>query len=175
MTEHPASPDEIRIGFMALQETERGYRGALLLTDRNGAPVEFRCTSPVSPTRMQRILYGKTLVPHIAQRLVGLPLIEAVTTRPTVLVSQDNVFLGLRDFVTEPVVCVRQRIAESSAVQNEEEGPFGFVTLEANAKHHEDVDAAREMIRDCEDLLDPFERIEQALELDEERSEEPPR
>lgn len=186
MSEICSSPDELKIGFVALQESgERGYRGALLVTDRYSTPVEFRCTSAVNPTRMQRILYGKTLLPHIALRLVALPLIEAVSVKPGILVVQERVFLALRDLLNQPVLYIRQKIGESaqklateqpsSSQEDSDDDPFALVALECNRKNLEDLHTAREMLRDCADLLEPFERIEEALKTDEERGHEPPR
>ena len=36
--------------------------------------MEFRCTAPVRPNPLQRTLYGRTLLPHIAVELIGAPL-----------------------------------------------------------------------------------------------------
>ena len=66
------------IGFLALYETSPrdGYLGAILITDLQGVPQEFRCTHPVKPTALQKPLYGNTLEPYIAVDLCGIPLIQ---------------------------------------------------------------------------------------------------
>jgi hypothetical protein len=178
MSQPRTEEEKVRIGFITLKDFERGYRGALLVTDQSGAPLEFRCTSAVSPTRVQRILYGKVLVPHIAVQLVGRPLFESMVEKPTILVAQDDNFLGLRDVLDQPVVCVRTQIGASTHSPDESNSPAPSqdsggdpprYAFEAHRRYHEDLDAARSMLSQCEDLLEPFERIEQALTADEER------
>ena len=53
------------IGFLQLFEAEDSYIGAILLTDLDSVPVEFRVTLPVRPTSIQRTLYGRALAPYI--------------------------------------------------------------------------------------------------------------
>ena len=65
------------LGFLALYETSgnEGYLGAILVTNNQGVPQEFRCTHPVKPTNIQKPLYGNTLEPYIGITLCGAPLI----------------------------------------------------------------------------------------------------
>ena len=56
------------LAFVALAEVEEGVlRGGILVTDAQGKPVEFRCTSPIRPNAVQRTLYGGTLMTHIGR------------------------------------------------------------------------------------------------------------
>ena len=75
------------IGFYSLVATsdEKGYLGALLVTDDIGKPEEFRVTHPVKPTLLQRQIYGETLIPHIGVSLCGVPLYEALKNKPSLL------------------------------------------------------------------------------------------
>jgi len=68
------------IGFYALLSTtdNKGFVGALLITDDLGKPEEFRVTYPVKPTTLQRQLYGDSLIPHIGIELCGKPLYQAL-------------------------------------------------------------------------------------------------
>jgi len=49
------------LAFLSLCETlsRDGYIGAILVTDERGIPQEFRCTYPVKPTMIQRVLLYK--------------------------------------------------------------------------------------------------------------------
>jgi len=52
-----------RLAFVNISIYEDGsVRGGVLVTDLETRPYEFRVTSPVKPTSIQRILYGKTIV-----------------------------------------------------------------------------------------------------------------
>ena len=54
-----AKTDQLRLGFMETIEVEgRGHIGGLLITNQNGRPLEFQCTTPVRPNRPQEILLG---------------------------------------------------------------------------------------------------------------------
>ncbi len=71
------------LGFLALYETlsHDGYLGAILITDIQGIPQEFRCTHPVKPTIIPKPLYGNTLEPYIGVNLSGIPLIQSIQNR----------------------------------------------------------------------------------------------
>lgn len=86
-----------KIGFYTLVQSqdEKGYLGAILLTDELGKPEEFRVTLPVKPTSLQRQLYGETLLPHIGIELCGAPLFQALKVKPLVLVLNESRFLPL--------------------------------------------------------------------------------
>ena len=45
----------------AVEVDGRGCVGGLLVTNHNGRPLEFQCTTPVRPDRTQEILYGQML------------------------------------------------------------------------------------------------------------------
>ncbi|MEQ8839035.1 MAG: hypothetical protein RID07_19675, partial [Lacipirellulaceae bacterium] len=54
------------IGFLtAVESPQHGLFGGYLVLSLQGRPLEFRCTTPVKPTRAQEILYGKTLRPYL--------------------------------------------------------------------------------------------------------------
>ncbi|MCA9043520.1 MAG: hypothetical protein KDA69_04320, partial [Planctomycetaceae bacterium] len=55
--------DQLNLGFLQVTLTPSGYVGGLLVTNRQGRPLEFQCTTPVQPNRTQEILYGPTLKP----------------------------------------------------------------------------------------------------------------
>ena len=59
-------------------------RGAILVTDVGGKPLEFRCTAPVKPTAAQRALNGSTLLPRVLVAIIAKPLIDALNEEPAV-------------------------------------------------------------------------------------------
>jgi hypothetical protein len=83
-----ANVSEIRLMFMKSCQFESGkaYRGAFLTTDRVTKPLEFRCTSPVTPTTLQKIVYGAFLQQHMLIDLIGLPLWKAATEKPIAMI-----------------------------------------------------------------------------------------
>ena len=76
------------IGFLTLEQTKQkdGYIGAILVTDSRGVPVDFRATHPVKPSAVQKTLYGDALEPYVALELCGKQLLQAVRTKPDLLI-----------------------------------------------------------------------------------------
>jgi hypothetical protein len=68
------SNNKKRLAFLWYSEFDKGYRGGIPAADEWGKRVEFRCTAPFRPNPLQRTLYGRTLLPHIAVELIGAPL-----------------------------------------------------------------------------------------------------
>lgn len=172
--------EPVKLGFLAFKEFERGYRGGLLVTDGRGKPLEFRCTSPIRPSQVQRILYGRTLIPYIAVQLIGVPLTNSVMEKPTLFVVSQDVFLDLRDSIHQPVLFVRRQgdaIRTGSQSQGRPEfepvllecegARFDPIVVESHRRYAEEALQSRHQLReifDHLDLLEPFERVGKALD-----------
>jgi len=105
--QQPASP-QTSIAFLGYRKFDDGeaYRGAILVTDEWGKPLEFRCTAPVRPTQLQRTLYGKSLLPHILAELIGAPLVSSVREKPQIILIADESYFDVRHKVSTPVIRV---------------------------------------------------------------------
>lgn len=172
----------LKLAFLSYVETEKGLagRGAALVTDHVTKPLEFRCTTPVRPSPVQRTLYGATLRSHIAvDDLVGVPLIGAIQERPQVVIVQDMAFLGLRPNIAHHMVCISkqgERFADESGGNSKESRDPGVLLCDSgrfqplNAithwEHSGELSAILEILRPVfshADLLEPFARIEKAI------------
>ena len=89
---------------VARLDDERVLRGGALVTDATTEPLEFRCTTPVRPTRLQRILWGARLEEHIAANLLGMPLLRSLKQPFGLIVVREAEFLELRDSVETPII-----------------------------------------------------------------------
>src|SRR5690349_4731310 len=108
----------VKLAFLAyvqVQDSSSG-RGALLITDEATRPLEFRCTTPIKPNSLQRMLYGSTLRSYIAADLVGEPLLRAVQETPAVVLVREPLFLKLRAKGNVCILCVRRQGEQISAV-----------------------------------------------------------
>lgn len=76
------------IGFLTVEPTSdnTGLIGAVLITDERGYPLEFRCTTPVRPTAIQRTLYGALLKPYVSVELCGRRLLAEIQRKPMLVV-----------------------------------------------------------------------------------------
>lgn len=97
-----------KIAFLDVASFSDGkiLRGGVLVCDLDTEPLEFRCTTPVRPTQLQKILWGARLSEHIAANLLGAPLLRALEQEFSLVLVRDADFLELRERggVSVPVV-----------------------------------------------------------------------
>lgn len=167
------------IGFLGYHAFDDGvaYRGAILVTDESGKPLEFRCTAPVRPTQLQRTLYGKSLLPHILTELIAAPLIASLREKPQMILISDDHFFDLRCKLAFPVIMVsaskaalRSKNAEHSKtlLLQSTSGKFSELEIEAHWKFPTDLDLSGERLRDLFgrwNLTEPFQRLVEGLKF----------
>jgi hypothetical protein len=166
------------VAYLGHSEFEDGeaIRGAILVADEWGKPLEFRCTAPVRPTSMQRTLYGKSLLPHVLTELIGKPLLASLREKPVVVLITDPAYFDVREKITTPVL----RLAKANGEQEKTEGAgkskfvtitsaagkFPALEIEPHWKYGNDVEVTGERLRDLFgrwDLHEPFQRLVQGL------------
>jgi hypothetical protein len=100
--------EELTIGFLssAKFENDSVIRGAILVTDVETKPLEFRVTAPVRPTNFQKTLYGDILTEHVLVELVTIPLFKALSQKPHIVVVRDPLFIGGNERQDVPIVRV---------------------------------------------------------------------
>lgn len=175
----PAGTAE-RPGYLVVRSGDgTTYLGALMVTDHTGLPVDFRYTDPIAPTRLQRALYGGVLDRHLRTEVVAGTLLRALPQPPTLLVVDD------RQFLDEPVAaCPVVLLAPSAAGPlgpvgathsqgggsfllqvTERENPVRVSVGETAGADHDTT--ARTLLRlgATMDLLEPVERVRDALDL----------
>lgn len=167
------------VGFFKLVSTSGrdGFLGALLVTDCISKPLEFRVTLPVKPSAVQRTIYGASLIPHIGVDLCGKPLYEMLETKPSLLLIEDERLLRLSQAIPGHVVLVRPRedLTQSAqepspdTVLSEPNGRFPPISV--SYPSHYDSPTCQEALRLVKtifsriDLLEPFQRIENAVRV----------
>ncbi|MCA9036907.1 MAG: hypothetical protein KDA91_17350 [Planctomycetaceae bacterium] len=162
----PSKTDQLRLGFLETMEVEgRGTVGGLLITNQNGRPLEFQCTTPVKPNRTQEILYGATLRPWLLGELIGSTLIERVAIKPDFIVTSDPNILELRNHTSIPVACTDDQTGTSTA-QSPSALKVGTKRLRFHDSHTGDAGSVEKrchLIPDQADLGEPLERVREAL------------
>jgi hypothetical protein len=171
------------LGFLALYETSShdGYLGAILITDLHGIPQEFRCTHPVKPTTIQKPLYGDTLQPYIGVNLCGIPLIESIQNKPSLIVVREEFLLDVRTASPYPVILIR-RAGEVIDIETSDRpetllkreridcstGRFQPIVFSPHPDFDDDMLSSREILEGIFtyfDPLEPFERMSKAIEV----------
>jgi hypothetical protein len=76
--------------------------------------VDFRYTEPITPTRLQSILYGKSLEPHLKEEVIQKTLLKELKTPPDLfIISATELAGGWSGDAKYPVLAV-QKSQESS-------------------------------------------------------------
>lgn len=165
---------ELRLAFVHIHSFETGhFRAAVLVTDKQTYPVEFRCTSPVKPSKLQGLLYGGVMREHIFVNLLALPLLRAIREVPTLTFVRDPILLGARDSWDKPMLCLRKQddagsVADSDGpplVLNAKDSRFEPLVVIPSPAHLKDREVLRETygVGDSHNFLEPFERAHAAL------------
>jgi hypothetical protein len=137
-----------------------GFLGAVLLTDYRTRPLEFGHVSPVRPTTMQRLLYGRTLEIHVLIDVIAKKLTDSMTRQADLVLVDSEPLLGVSSLMAVPVVYLAKP-SETDAPQS----PFTPITYKLSDQTH-DPDAVVGAIATLEShtrLYDPFDRIAEAL------------
>lgn len=153
----------MKLCFLDASPTPGGVvRGCALVTDARTRPLEFRVTEPVVASDLQGILYGAVYDEHVLGDLCAIPLLEALREAPDCILVRDQALLGLQSARAEPVLWIG-RDDEADEVEGQ---PAGVVVGFHGDGSGEATRRARQALRDVAehyDLLEPFERIAQAL------------
>lgn len=168
---------EHRPGYLVVQADDGGtYVGGLMVTDTSGLPIDFRFTDPVTPTRLQRALYGGVLDRYLRTEVVLRTLMDALEQPPTLLVVDDPslldepidicpmAFVGTSR--SEALGAVGTRSGQGSStflLQTGETGHPLRVTLPSESGDEELVGAALTELGTRMDVLEPLERVRAAL------------
>ena len=159
-----AHNEQFRLGFMETIEVDgRGHIGGLLITNQNGRPLEFQCTTPVRPNRTQEILFGDTLYAWLLAELIGGTLLERVALKPQLVITGNPHLLELRNHTAVPVA-----VAESAGRSSAEPSALrlGNSQLRFHQSHTTDaqeLSGRRHLIPDSANLQEPLERVREAL------------
>ncbi len=176
-------------GFLTVVANEtQGVFGGYLVLNQIGRPLEFHCTAPVQPNRAQEILYGPTLEEFLYAEQIGQTLVNKSSASVPAIYTDMEELLALRHYVSQPVsfVLPKQSSAKETeqALSSQQSGqiridrpanhqPSGWHAIEHHDRHllvatdcHDTVINVRQhldSLSDSLDLLEPFERIREAI------------
>lgn len=78
--------DGLRLAYFVTIKEGASYLGGLLLTDASGIPLDFRYTEPITPTKLQSVLYGKALEPHLKEEVIQKTLLKELKGTPDLFI-----------------------------------------------------------------------------------------
>ncbi|NOY42808.1 MAG: hypothetical protein GXP26_13360 [Planctomycetes bacterium] len=158
------------IGFLTVLENEQhGYFGGYLLLSELGRPLEFHCNTPVLPNDAQKILYGASLRPYVLGELIGQTLVEKAELPVQAILTDQEEMLSLTLLREEPIACLAAVDTKSLSDTNDSIVPE-FVLDNHRLHGTSTCDWQPEQLRTTiaplaayVDLLEPFERIREAI------------
>lgn len=160
-----------KIGFLETYapDDNGGIMGAILVTDAETKPLEFRVTAPIKTTNFQKTLYGDVLLEHILVELISVPLINALNEEIDIILVKDNLFLGANNKQGVRVVRVSGDgdSSKSSKGVQELKGSNGKMYVETSKKYESELGQIKDLLNEVAEnrnLLEPFERLKQACE-----------
>lgn len=153
------------------------YLGGILIVDKRGIPVEFKYLEPIKPSKLQTILYGNTIDRYIRIESVGIPLVEALEHKPSILLVREEPFLEESKW-TFPILSISRykgtevlpNLGDSKELEN---GEY-IIKVDINLPLRVKVDKKyRERVQEIIpilieiaqnfDIMEPFSRLEEAV------------
>jgi len=117
---------KLAIGFFTIvDDRQHGFFGGYLLLAATGRPLEFHCTTPVRPTRAQRILYGATLRPFLFGDRIGRTLLDRTRRRADVVLVDLAEALAVGEHCDIPVALVLRSQSDAARQGGEAEQSAG--------------------------------------------------
>lgn len=166
--------DDFAIAFLSSSkfDNDAALRGAILVTDHQTKPMEFRVTAPVHPTNFQKTLYGDILTEHILVELVTVPLLSALGKKPTIIIVRDPLFLGANERQDIPIVRVyKDGEARFAGIKAEPltsiGGKYEPILMETSPSLETKLPDLRKQLSEIyskRSLIEPFDRILTALQ-----------
>jgi hypothetical protein len=156
-------------GFLTVLESpEHGLFGGYLVLSPQGRPLEFRCSTPVAPSRAQQILYGPTLRPYLLSEVIGQVLVDGSELPVSVILTDQRDMLPLSLLRREPIVLVEPLPGEEQqpgavAANSFVIGACGVTVAELTTATNDELQALLAPLAAHVNLCEPFGRILAAL------------
>lgn len=158
------------LAYYTVTQNERtGWTGGLLVLNHTGRPLEFQCTLPVRPSRAHEILYGPTLQEHLIGEVIAPVLFKKCRTPIAMICCDQPESFRVRERIDVPVaLAVEAAEAEEGpisidTVPDTETIPFAKGHLCVLSHQGDRVRALSDRFRDFPDLVEPFDRIREAI------------
>ena len=175
----PRPPQGPLLGFLVFEQTANndGFIAALMATDTRGYPLEFRATTPVRPSSVQKTLYGGRLEHYVGVELCGRPLIEQAQNKFEAVLVPYAWMLDISNELDQSIVAV-WRAGSAITVEEGDVSAIGTIPSPSNDQEplvyqgrftdEESKGRIVSLMEECGtqfDLLEVFTRMRAALEL----------
>jgi len=169
---------EAKIGYILANEiSDDTFMGGLLVTDQKGFPLEFRYTDPVSPSGLQKIIYGHALDRYLIVEVISRSLIESVADKPDIFITNSKLILELNELLGAPLISIQEgnespfpELGHVSKLDNGDilmqihpSGSPAHITFAGDENDFDRIQPILAGVGSEMDLLEPIKRINEAL------------
>ena len=169
------------LGYIVIDGNEGLIRGALLVVDVRGIPLDFRYTDYIRPTKLERILYGNALDTYLKQELILQSLLDAVEVDPQLWICNDmNLLNPLKDTGHVKAVLIspstRQPLDSIGSIESTSEPNVFYLQADgvsaplrlvfANGTRSDEIQNSASLLVEAAstmEITEPFLRIQKAL------------
>lgn len=158
------------LGFLTVMDLNpHGLIGGYLILNLAGRPLEFHCTAPIKPSRVQQILYGPMLEPFLYGEQIGASLLRAASCTPLVLLVDQPAALAVREHIDLPTalsIGSEQRTGTAAISRTVEFTVLEqrLMVLQRNLADRDSILSRLTGLSELMDLTEPFGRIREAIE-----------
>ncbi|HEY8541649.1 MAG TPA: hypothetical protein VIL29_04650 [Pseudothermotoga sp.] len=154
------------IGYLSVRKIDDKYVGGILIVDESGIPYEFKYTDPIIPTPLQKILYGKSLESYLNTEVIAKSLLKKIENKPEVVFVDNSVLTSISENVFFAIQTVSSSEQIDQLSSDECVIPFGAGAVRISSSKEitkEKLERLRQLV-DETDILEPFQRLQKALE-----------
>ncbi|KAF2957608.1 hypothetical protein AS159_08075 [Thermotoga sp. Ku-13t] len=158
----------MKVGYISAKKIDEKYVGAVLIVDELGIPQEFKYTEPVSPTPLQKILYGKSLELYLTVEIIAKSLLKSVEQKPEIFLTDNISLVEASDQVYYVSPYGTSKLEQSQNLEpNECVIPLQNESLKLVSKSNLTQDKIEKLKKIMEefDVMEPFQRLSKALEF----------
>lgn len=168
------------LGYLGTKLFQGGKTlGAVLAVNEIGLPVEFKHTEPCEPGALTKILHGGRLDWHMKLNVIGFPLINSVATPVVAILCSDKLFFKLQGRAKMPIAILTETAeqpgGETGKIEEIGQGrwlvhvsqaasPVVVTPADGLDRTVQKIVPALIEIAEAVNLLEPFERLEKALD-----------
>lgn len=156
------------------------YVGGMMITDHHGIPLDFKYTDQVTPTKVQRIIYGSVMEQYIRNHVIIGALVQELKQQPNFFVVSQHQIFEIQEANSLPVIALQRTqfnaLGEPGAVNRAKENeillqgrpetpPTRVIFGEMQVEQQETIIKDLIYLAKFMDLVEPMERLEEALKV----------
>lgn len=154
------------IGYLSVQSFDNKHIGGILIVNEYGIPVEFKYSEPISPTKLQQIIYGNSLEYYLHVEIIAKGLVQKLENKPEVILVQDPTLLFDKNIILLNILpqSVSEKREDNEVIINVNNVSLRVTFMEGTKIEESLLNIIIEYASKI-DILEPFERIQKALEF----------